>query len=138
VTFVTFCLTPNSSFGLCTFCVSYSCFLWFSSQSTPTCLGQKAKLLLFVVVAYFLCFLFLFSVVFISSLPQLAWDKRLSCCCLLLLLHILNLCSSHVSLNLRLLIFVYFKSKKKLFHYIEVLIIIISTNSTRVLRRHFY
>jgi hypothetical protein len=29
----------------------------------------------------FLCFLFLFSVGFISSLPQLAWDKRLSCCC---------------------------------------------------------
>jgi hypothetical protein len=32
----------------------------------------------------FLCFVLLLSLFlmgFISSLPQLAWDKRLSCCC---------------------------------------------------------
>jgi hypothetical protein len=51
VTFVTFCLTPNSSFSLCSFyvfCVSYSCFTWVSSLAYPNLLGTKGK----VVVVY--------------------------------------------------------------------------------------
>jgi hypothetical protein len=44
----------------------------------------RHDLFFFFCAFVFLCFVLLlplFLVGFISSLPQLAWDKRLSCCC---------------------------------------------------------